>query len=119
MDRARADLIEGASGPWEVVVGLEVHAQMLSQAKLFSGASAAFGGAPNHHVSPIDAGMPGMLPSVNRFCIEQAVRTGLGLRGADQPGLGVRAQELLLSRSAARLSDLAVCAADRRPRRSS
>jgi aspartyl-tRNA(Asn)/glutamyl-tRNA(Gln) amidotransferase subunit B len=74
------DLIEGASGPWEVVVGLEVHAQVLSKAKLFSGASAAYGGAPNHHVSPIDAGMPGMLPSVNRHCIAQAVRTGLGLR---------------------------------------
>jgi aspartyl-tRNA(Asn)/glutamyl-tRNA(Gln) amidotransferase subunit B len=74
------DLIQGASGPWEVVIGLEVHAQVLSRAKLFSGASAAFGGAPNHHVSPIDAGMPGMLPAVNRHCIEQAVRTGLGLR---------------------------------------
>ena len=82
MDEARRqeDLIEGATGPWEVVVGLEVHAQVLSQAKLFSGASAAYGGAPNHHVSPIDAGMPGMLPSVNRFCIEQAVKTGLGLK---------------------------------------
>ena len=71
--------LEGASGPWEVIVGLEVHAQVVSNAKLFSGASAEFGGKPNHHVSPIDAGMPGMLPSVNRFCIEQAVRTGLGL----------------------------------------
>ena len=76
----REDLIEGATGLWEVVVGLEVHAQVLSQAKLFSGASAAYGGAPNCHVSPIDAGMPGMLPSVNRFCIEQAVKTGLGLK---------------------------------------
>ncbi len=76
---AGPDLIEGASGPWEVIVGLEVHAQITSNAKLFSGASAEFGGAPNHHVSPIDAGMPGMLPSVNRFCIEQAVRSGLGL----------------------------------------
>ena len=74
------DLIQGASGPWQVVVGLEVHAQITSKAKLFSGASAEFGGAPNHHVSPIDAGMPGMLPSVNRLCIEQAVRSGLGLR---------------------------------------
>ena len=74
------DLIEGATGPWEIVVGLEVHAQVVSRAKLFSGASAAYGGAPNHHVSPIDAGMPGMLPSVNRFCIEQAVKTGLGLK---------------------------------------
>ena len=73
-------LIQGASGPWEVVVGLEVHAQVTSDAKLFSGASTQFGGAPNAHVSPIDAGMPGMLPSVNRRCIEQAVKTGLGLR---------------------------------------
>jgi aspartyl-tRNA(Asn)/glutamyl-tRNA(Gln) amidotransferase subunit B len=72
--------IEGASGPWEVIVGLEVHAQVVSNAKLFSGASTEFGGRPNHHVSPIDAGMPGMLPSVNGYCIEQAVRTGLGLR---------------------------------------
>ncbi len=62
------------------MVGLEVHAQITSKAKLFSGAAAEFGGAPNHHVSPIDAGMPGMLPSVNRLCIEQAVRSGLGLR---------------------------------------
>ena len=77
---AGQDLIEGASGPWEVVVGLEVHAQIASRAKLFSGASAEFGGLPNHHVSPIDAGMPGMLPSLNRFCIEQAVRSGLGLQ---------------------------------------
>jgi aspartyl-tRNA(Asn)/glutamyl-tRNA(Gln) amidotransferase subunit B len=75
-----ADLIQGASGPWEVVVGLEVHAQIVSNAKLFSGASTAFGGAPNAHVSPIDAGMPGMLPTVNGACIEQAVRTGLGLK---------------------------------------
>jgi aspartyl-tRNA(Asn)/glutamyl-tRNA(Gln) amidotransferase subunit B len=78
-DTPRANLVQGATGAWEVVVGLEVHAQILSAAKLFSGASAAFGGAPNAHVSPIDAGMPGMLPTVNRRCIEQAVRTGLGL----------------------------------------
>ncbi len=76
---AGPDLIQGATGPWEVVVGLEVHAQITSNAKLFSGASAEFGGEPNHHVSPIDAGMPGMLPSLNGFCIEQAVRSGLGL----------------------------------------
>jgi aspartyl-tRNA(Asn)/glutamyl-tRNA(Gln) amidotransferase subunit B len=74
------NLVQGATGPWEVVVGLEVHAQIVSEAKLFSGASAAFGGSPNSHVSPIDAGMPGMLPSVNGFCIEQAVRSGLGLK---------------------------------------
>jgi aspartyl-tRNA(Asn)/glutamyl-tRNA(Gln) amidotransferase subunit B len=73
------NLIQGATGPWEIVVGLEVHAQITSRAKLFSGASAEFGGEPNAQVSPIDAGMPGMLPSVNRYCIEQAVKTGLGL----------------------------------------
>ena len=79
-DVQERNLIQGATGPWEVVAGLEVHAQIPSNAKLFSGASAAFGGSPNSHVSPIDAGMPGMLPSVNGFCIEQAVRTGLGLK---------------------------------------
>ena len=76
---AGKNLIEGATGPWEVVVGCEVHAQVASKAKLFSGASAEFGGEPNTHVSLIDAGMPGMLPSVNGFCLEQAVKTGLGL----------------------------------------
>ncbi|MEZ5932283.1 MAG: Asp-tRNA(Asn)/Glu-tRNA(Gln) amidotransferase subunit GatB [Alphaproteobacteria bacterium] len=76
---AEKNLIQGATGPWEVVVGCEVHAQVKSNAKLFSGASAAFGGAPNSHVSLIDAGMPGMLPTVNGYCIEQAVKTGLGL----------------------------------------
>ena len=79
---AEKNLIQGASGPWEVVVGCEVHAQVSSNAKLFSGASAAFGGAPNTHVSLIDAGMPGMLPVVNGFCLEQAVKTGLGLNAA-------------------------------------
>jgi len=74
------DLIKGATGDWEVVVGMEVHAQILSQSKLFSGASADFGGEPNHHVSLVDAAMPGMLPVLNRRCVEQAVRTGLGLR---------------------------------------
>ena len=73
-------VIEGKSGPWEIVCGLEVHAQVISQAKLFSGASTAFGAAPNTQVSPIDAGMPGMLPVINLFCVEQAVKTGLGLR---------------------------------------
>jgi len=72
--------IEGATGTWEIVCGLEVHAQVISTAKLFSGASTTYGGAPNSQVSPIDAGMPGMLPVVNRECIAQAVRTGLGLR---------------------------------------
>lgn len=72
-------LLKGATGAWEVVVGLEVHAQVTSQAKLFSGASTAFGGAPNSHVSLVDAAMPGMLPVINAECVRQAVRTGLGL----------------------------------------
>jgi aspartyl-tRNA(Asn)/glutamyl-tRNA(Gln) amidotransferase subunit B len=76
----RSKLIAGATGDWEVVVGLEVHAQVSSQAKLFSGASTAFGGAPNSHVSLVDAAMPGMLPVINAECVKQAVRTGLGLK---------------------------------------
>jgi aspartyl-tRNA(Asn)/glutamyl-tRNA(Gln) amidotransferase subunit B len=75
----RSKLIQGATGDWEVVVGLEVHAQVTSQSKLFSGASTAFGGKPNSHVSLVDAAMPGMLPVINAECIKQAVRTGLGL----------------------------------------
>ena len=73
-------LIKGASGDWEVVVGLEVHAQVTSQSKLFSGASTAFGGEPNSHVSLVDAAMPGMLPVINEECVRQAIRTGLGLK---------------------------------------
>ena len=72
--------VEGTTGRWELVCGLEVHAQVTSDAKLFSGASTGYGGLPNSHVSPVDAGMPGMLPVVNGRCIEQAVRTGLGLK---------------------------------------
>lgn len=73
-------LIRGATGDWEIVVGLEVHAQVVSKAKLFSGASAAYGGEPNSHVSLVDAAMPGMLPVINEECVAQAVRTGLGLK---------------------------------------
>ncbi|MFT5540693.1 MAG: aspartyl-tRNA(Asn)/glutamyl-tRNA(Gln) amidotransferase subunit B [Alphaproteobacteria bacterium] len=72
--------IKGNTGTWEVVVGLEVHAQVSSKAKLFSGASTAFGAAPNSQVSLVDAAMPGMLPVINGYCVEQAVRTGLGLK---------------------------------------
>ena len=74
-----SDLIKGATGDWEVVIGLEVHAQVASKAKLFSGASTEFGGEPNSHVSLVDAAMPGMLPVINEECIAQAVRSGLGL----------------------------------------
>src|SRR6195256_674745 len=73
-------LIEGRTGMWEVVIGLEVHAQVTSQAKLFSGAATEFGAEPNSHVSFVDAAMPGMLPVINRHCVEQAVKTGLGLK---------------------------------------
>ncbi|HEY1613455.1 MAG TPA: Asp-tRNA(Asn)/Glu-tRNA(Gln) amidotransferase subunit GatB [Rhizomicrobium sp.] len=72
--------ISGAQGDWEIVIGLEVHAQVLSKAKLFSGASTEFGAEPNEQVSFVDAAMPGMLPVINRYCVEQAVRTGLGLK---------------------------------------
>ncbi|MEM7498793.1 MAG: Asp-tRNA(Asn)/Glu-tRNA(Gln) amidotransferase subunit GatB [Pseudomonadota bacterium] len=71
---------QGATGDWEVVIGMEVHAQVASKSKLFSGASTAFGAEPNTNVSLVDAAMPGMLPVINAFCIEQAVRTGLGLK---------------------------------------
>src|SRR3954465_14068836 len=79
MKTASAKLINGATGDWEMVIGLEVHAQVTSQSKLFSGASTEFGGEPNSHVSLVDAAMPGMLPVINEECIRQAVRTGLGL----------------------------------------
>src|SRR5712672_318234 len=79
MNTANGKLIKGATGDWEMVIGLEVHAQVTSNAKLFSGASTEFGGEPNTHVSLVDAVMPGMLPVINEFCVKQAVRTGLGL----------------------------------------
>jgi aspartyl-tRNA(Asn)/glutamyl-tRNA(Gln) amidotransferase subunit B len=72
-------LIEGRTGSWEIVLGLEVHAQVISKAKLFSGAATNFGSEPNTQVSFVDAAMPGMLPVINEFCVEQAVKTGLGL----------------------------------------
>jgi aspartyl-tRNA(Asn)/glutamyl-tRNA(Gln) amidotransferase subunit B len=73
-------LLKGATGNWEVVIGMEVHAQVTSNAKLFSGAAAAFGGEPNARVSLVDAAMPGMLPVINDECVRQAIRTGLGLK---------------------------------------
>jgi aspartyl-tRNA(Asn)/glutamyl-tRNA(Gln) amidotransferase subunit B len=72
-------LIQGRTGDWEIVMGLEIHAQVASKAKLFSGAAVGFGAGPNEQVSLVDAGFPGMLPTLNKFCVEQAVRTGLGL----------------------------------------
>jgi aspartyl-tRNA(Asn)/glutamyl-tRNA(Gln) amidotransferase subunit B len=75
-----SNLVQGRTGEWEVVIGLEVHAQVSSNAKLFSAASASFGAAPNDNVSLVDAAMPGMLPVINRECVYQAIRTGLGLK---------------------------------------
>ena len=75
----RGKRIEGATGTWEVIIGLEVHAQVTSNSKLFSGSSTGFGADANSHVSLVDAAMPGMLPVINAYCVEQAVRTGLGL----------------------------------------
>src|SRR3954468_19228118 len=79
MTATSGKLIPGATGDWEVVIGMEIHAQVTSNSKLFSGASTAFGGDPNTHVSLVDAAMPGMLPVINEQCVRQAVRTGLGL----------------------------------------
>jgi aspartyl-tRNA(Asn)/glutamyl-tRNA(Gln) amidotransferase subunit B len=73
-------LISGATGDWEIIIGMEIHAQVLSQSKLFSGASTTFGAAPNSNVSLVDAAMPGMLPVINEECVKQAIRTGLGLK---------------------------------------
>ncbi|RMD46570.1 MAG: Asp-tRNA(Asn)/Glu-tRNA(Gln) amidotransferase GatCAB subunit B [Alphaproteobacteria bacterium] len=79
-EEPRAKVIHGAREDWEMVIGMEVHAQVSSRAKLFSGASTEFGAEPNSNVSFVDAAMPGMLPVINEFCVEQAVRTGLALK---------------------------------------
>ena len=72
--------ISGKKDKWEVVIGLEVHAQVLSESKLFSSSSAKFGSEPNTQVSLVDSGFPGMLPVINQFCVEQSIKTGLGLK---------------------------------------
>ncbi|PLW77324.1 Asp-tRNA(Asn)/Glu-tRNA(Gln) amidotransferase subunit GatB [Cohaesibacter celericrescens] len=80
MAEASSKLIKGATGDWEVVIGMEIHAQVASEAKLFSGSSTEFGGEANNHVSFVDAAMPGMLPVINEECVRQAIRTGLGMK---------------------------------------
>ncbi|MDC0425542.1 Asp-tRNA(Asn)/Glu-tRNA(Gln) amidotransferase subunit GatB [Pelagibacteraceae bacterium] len=82
MDKKFDYFLEGKTGKWEVVIGLEVHAQITSNAKLFSSSSTKFGSNPNSQVSFVDAAMPGMLPVINKYCVEQAVKTGLGLKAA-------------------------------------
>ncbi len=79
-ETASSKVIQGRTGPWEIVLGLEIHAQVASVSKLFSGAAVGFGAGPNQQVSLVDAAMPGMLPVLNGFCVEQAVKTGLGLK---------------------------------------
>src|SRR5947209_15933029 len=78
-------VIKGRTGDWEIVLGIEVHAQVASNAKLFSGAAVGFGAGPNEQVSLVDAAMPGMLPVINRHCVEQAVKSGLGLKAQINP----------------------------------
>src|SRR5882762_6927793 len=85
MSATNSKLIKRATGDWKVVIGLEVHAQVTSESKLFSGASTEFGGEPNSHVSLVDAAMPGMLPVINQECVRQAVRTGLALNAEINP----------------------------------
>ena len=79
-EEPKPKVYSGTKGDWELVIGMEVHAQVASKSKLFSGASTKFGNEPNSNVSMVDAAMPGMLPVINEFCVEQAVRTGLGLK---------------------------------------
>ena len=74
------NLIKGKTHEWEIVVGLEVHAQVKSNSKLFSSSSTTFGSSPNSQVSLVDAAMPGMLPVINKYCIEQALKSGIGLK---------------------------------------
>ncbi len=101
---AKSKLIKGATGDWEVIIGLEVHAQISSRAKLFSGASTEFGGEANSHVSLVDAAMPGMLPVINEECVRQAVRTGLGLKAKINLKINrIRPEEVFLSGPAAGL----------------
>ena len=73
------NFVRGNTGDWEIVIGIEVHAQIISNSKLFSGSSTSFGADHNTQVSFVDAGMPGMLPVINSVCVEQAIKTGLGL----------------------------------------
>ena len=74
-----AQLIKGKTGDWEIVIGMEIHAQVIAKSKLFSGSATAFGAEQNTQVSMVDAAMPGMLPVLNKHCVEQAIKTGLGL----------------------------------------
>ena len=102
---------------WEVVIGLETHAQLSTASKIFSGASTAFGAAPNTQASAVDIALPGVLPVLNRGAVERAIRFGLAVGGTINRAQRVRAQELLLPRPAEGLPDLAVRDPGRRGRR--
>ena len=103
-----SDLLKGRTGEWEMVIGLEVHAQVIADAKLFSGAATAFGAEPNEQVSFVDAGMPGMLPVLNEACVEQAVRTGLALNAEINLQSIFARKKLFLSGHASGLSNFAI-----------
>ncbi len=103
---------------WEVVIGLETHAQLSTAAKIFSGASTAFGARPNTQASAVDIALPGVLPVLNRGAVERAIRFGLAVGAHDQPAQRVRAQELLLPRPAEGLPDQPVRDPGRAGRRS-
>ena len=101
-------IIEGKTGDWEVVIGLEIHAQIISQSKLFSGAATAFGAGPNTQVSLVDAAMPGMLPVINEECVRQAVKTGLGLKAKINLHSVFERKKLFLCRLAPGLSNFPI-----------
>lgn len=106
-----AYVIETAKGKWEIICGLEIHCQIISKSKMYSGASTEYGADPNENVSFIDAGMPGMLPTLNKECVHQAVKTGLGLNAVINKYSAFPAK-LFLCRFAAGVSDYAVPVSD-------
>ena len=103
-----AEILKGTGKDWEVVIGLEVHAQVVTRSKLFSGAAAEFGAEPNTQVSFVDAAMPGMLPVLNKESVRQAVRTGLALNAVINLHSVFARKKLLLSRSTAGVPDFPV-----------
>ncbi len=105
-------VIAGAKDDWELVIGMEIHAQVASNAKLFSGASTLFGAEPNSNVAFVDAAMPGMLPVINEYCVEQAVRTGLGLNAEINLFSAFDRKNYFYPRFAAGLSDIAALSSD-------
>lgn len=105
-------IIETKDNRWEVICGLEIHCQIISKSKMFSGASTVFGADANEHVSFVDAGMPGMLPVLNERCVHQAVKTGLGLNAKINKYSQFSRKNYFLCRSAAGISDYAVSVSD-------